>query len=282
MSDLNDASLIRRVLDGEATPEEHAALREAAVTDEVLRHRIEAEGRLRDRLQVILQVGAAPSTLAGAIRQQWKDSSPPAQVEEPLQFEAAAFSPQPRLNFFALAASITIIASAVLIGIFGTPLFTRSSEVATQIADIKAYIANEHVRCASDSSILAAKVKYRDPRDVERELTALLSTPIQVIDLSSIGFGFVGGGPCHVPPAVAPSGHLVYQAPSGRLASIFIEPYQKGVALEPGLIVTDPKVGLSGASNIWTDGTLIYMVVVCNSTDLDAITRLTRRLPTTP
>ena len=182
----------------------------------------------------------------------------------------------PRLNFLALAASIAIILGAVAIGIFGTPLFTGPSDSVTPIADIKSYIANEHVRCASDVNVRQQKVKYREPAVVERELTLLLGEPLRVIDLSSAGFQFVGGGPCHVPPAGSPSGHLIYQAANGRMASVFVEPYQPGVALQPGRVVTDVKVGLSGASAIWTDESLIYMVVVCNSTDLDAVTRLTQ------
>lgn len=286
MPEKHDANLIRRVLDGEATAEERRALDAATETDAALRDRIASEERLRERVHAIMGSAAAPASLHDAIRAGWNDAagSAPA-ANESLSFTAAQEEQRqrqalrqggPRLNLLALAASIAIILGAVGIGIFGTPLFTGSSDVVTPIADIKSYIANEHVRCASDGDVLKQKAKYRDPVVVERELTLLLGEPVRVIDLSSAGFRFIGGGPCHVPPAGSPSGHLLYQAGNGRMVSVFVEPYQDGVAIQPGRVVTDVKVGLSGASAIWTDESLIYMVVVCNSTDLDAVTRLTQ------
>lgn len=279
MPDTPDASLIRRYLDGESTAEE-SRLVEAAAEHPAVARLLANERLLRARLHQVLSADAdqaTPEHLRASVLAGLREDVP-VLVEAGVSGEYGATAEEPfsiftnptRMNYFAVAAVLVIILGAVLVGVFGRPLFSSSVPEFTAIADVEQFIANEHMRCTGDPEVRRGKVKFTDLASAHAGLSKYFGQDVPVPDLSAFGFTFVGAGTCGVPPRRVRSGHLMYMDANNRMVSVFIEPDQKQFPLVPGRSHSGAGVGVEGASEIWTngEGQLVFMLVVCRAEEL--------------
>lgn len=223
---------IRLYVDGELTPEESARLESLIENDEALRQHVDFERKLKGHISdvITLQAGTVPGTLASQIR---------AKLDQADRTVVGSISPQPltrwifgpsRANIFAIAATLMIVAGAVLFGIFGRSIDDiRPVPVADVIADSALFVAGEHNRCVNDEARRVQKISITDPVAAYQFISNHLATmSVPLIDLSDIGYEFVGAGQCNVPSAEL-SAHIMFrkkQSADGTspMVSLFMVP----------------------------------------------------------
>lgn len=188
----------------------------------------------------------------------------------------------PRANIFAVAATLAVIAGAVLFGIFGRPIDSIRSARVEPVTEIAQFVSTEHRRCASDPDARGRKTKWTDPSACAAGLRDLLGVDVPIFEVES--YRFVGAGPCHVPGEPV-SAHLVYvRNDSGGdghpsvMLSLFVVPNH-------GQFARDVTGG--GRKWAWSnigdrpecpktvaccdDGRLIYFLVCCNDFEVPAL-----------
>ncbi len=300
MTDRVTAKLIRLQADGELTPEQAEHLcrcLEAHPEDEGNAARCaNFEQRLRECVGRVLEGDAgAPTSLnlriRAAMAEFGSDESPAAGERElePIQSEHEApermkfslFSNPRRANIFAVAATLAIVAGAILYGIFGQSIDDLPLPPQVDlIAESAAYASTAH-----DS--LAAQATAKDPFQLSladqarEELTAWLGVPSPVFDLQDVDYQFVGAKFCETPLSKR-SGVLVYESvqtgdrkPKVTITLVPKGPCKKACAgLEPGKWVPKGKDGKTLCNHVVmcsTDRRLVYFVVCCRERDLNAV-----------
>ena len=288
--------------DGELPPDEAAAVERLLEADEAQRERVEFEQTLRRRVGKVIeaQVAAAPAGLAEQVRSALAgadDSAPEggevADQDEALEADSGGFGvswlagPR-RANFFAVAASLMVVAGAVLWGIFGRTIDSHPGPVELTLP--ARFVADEHIRCADSSQMRANKAKFRTPAEVEAKLSHWLRAPLNARPmtdgLAKLGWGFTGGGYCGVPVAER-SGHLIFTRDlpdvGPIMLSIFVIPDDGGYSVREG----DRKVSLRPGRwypfpsdrkvkrEVWimSDGELIYLMAACVGGELPGAAR---------
>src|SRR5437867_2885333 len=126
MPDQTDSNLIQMFCDGECTPEQCAHVERILADDPEARRRVQRQmefnGKLRDCLCGVTTKASrsAPPELLAKVRGTLDQANPmarrPSQRRSPW---AAIFEDPRRGNIFAIAATILLVAGAVLYGIFG-------------------------------------------------------------------------------------------------------------------------------------------------------------------
>lgn len=288
MTNLPTSKEIRLYIDGELTPEESARLESLIESDESLRQRVDFERKLKGRVSDVMtgQDSAAPPELAAQIRAKLDNNEPAVAGSISPQPRTAWFEGPRRANIFAVAATLAIVAGAVLFGIFGQPIDKFRPNPATDvITDSSLFVAGEHDRCVNDEASLNQKIKYTNPVAAYQFISTHLDTiSIPVIDLSAFGYEFVGAGPCGVPSAER-SAHVMFRKLNSDkdmppMVSIFMVPdtgqFRYNVTLDaatgnwsvcPGESLTDRRVLIS------TDGQIAYFLCCCDENDLERIAR---------
>lgn len=292
MSERLTANMIRLYCDGELEPERARAVEQQLAADDRQRRRVDFERRMRDRVAAMLrsECPAAPPELAERIRRRLRQPSAeapeaPPQEARPDRFPLADWLRGPRkANMFAVAASLALIAGAVLFGIFGPTLNSLEGRKMTDlVADAAPFVAREHMRCAGSADDRAAKARFTDVAVVREHLSRRLGSPVPAEricgGLERAGWSFVGGGFCHV-PVEGPSGHLIFtreDLPRGPvMLSVFVAPYDDRFCiggpgpetpLLPG-VWHAVESGLPREVWIACDGTLTYFLVACDPTTL--------------
>lgn len=286
--------------DGELPPDEAAAVERLLEADEAQRERVEFEQTLRRRVGKVIeaQAAAAPAGLAEQVRSALAvadDSAPEGEVadqDEALEADSGGFGvswlagPR-RANIFAVAASLMVVAGAVLWGIFGRTIDSHPGPV--DLTSPARFVADEHIRCADSSQVRANKAKFRTPAEVEAKLSRWLGAPLNARPmtdgLAKLGWGFTGGGYCGVPVAER-SGHLIFTRDlpdvGPIMLSIFVIPDDgysvregdRTVSLRPGRwypLPSDRKV----KREVWimSDGELIYLMAACVGSELPGAAR---------
>lgn len=288
MTNLPTSKEIRLYIDGELTPEESARLESLIESDESLRQRVDFERKLKGRVSDVMtgQDSAAPPELAAQIRAKLDNDEPAVAGSISPQPRTAWFEGPRRANIFAVAATLAIVAGAVLFGIFGQPIDKFRPNPATDvITDSSLFVAGEHDRCVNDEASLNQKIKYTNPVAAYQFISTHLDTiSIPVIDLSAFGYEFVGAGPCGVPSAER-SAHVMFRKLNSDkdmppMVSIFMVPdtgqFRYSGSFEaptgewavcPGESLTDRRVLIS------TDGQIAYFLCCCDENDLERIAR---------
>ena len=181
-------------------------------------------------------------------------------------------------NAFAVAASLVLVAGAVLFGIFGQPIDALRRQPLIDIASqAAAAVAAEHVVAVErlDGPVRAAR--YRTPQIAARELAGYLGEAGCVYDLSDLGYKFVGGDACEV-PGCASGCHLIYMRTSGQpgLISLHVVPRSDrlqthGTAGLNALPVPTDKIARDANCRmdvlVWNHGNRCYLLSVCIPND---------------
>lgn len=290
--------LIRQFVDGELAPSDAAALESRAEADEDLARRIRFERGLRTRVAHVMD-GHAPADLADRVRAALRDApdtpdtSDTPQTVGTIEPERRSWLAGPaRANVFAVAASLALIAGAVLFGIFGPRIdeFNSAPAVVDVLGKTAVYASQEHGRCAGNSNARDSKGRWKDAA-VAADLIAehLDVEHVPVFDLSDVGYRFLGAGNCKLPYAEQRSAHVIFTRPpegdrAGAMVSIFI-------AVDEGQYDWD---AMDGLDLLWDDADaseqcthrvmhlrnseLVYFLVCCDPTDQTAVQATVREI----
>ncbi|MHC4415068.1 MAG: anti-sigma factor family protein [Planctomycetota bacterium] len=288
--------------DGELAPEQVDEVDEQLRRRPQLRVRVEFEKRLRRHVDAVLRAGcpSTPAGLADRIRTgidrvavtdgaddraraatAGRVGGPPPATTAGRPSVAAWLRGPHRANMFAVAASLALVAGAVLFGIFGSPIdsWNRPGPV-DLVADAVPFVAKEHIRCAESVLARTDKATFRTPDEAGRNLSQWLGATVNAgpiaESLGRAGWDFLGGGHCCVPTSER-SCHLIFtrhdpSAPPVML-SIFVLPDHGGYAVLEDRFVIPVEPGrwhqldageqLSRAVWICSDRELVYLMVVC-------------------
>ena len=283
MTNLPTTKEIRLYVDGELTPEESARLESLIENDVALRQRVDFERKFKGHISDVItrQAGTAPGELVSQIR---------AKLDQADRTIVGSISPQPhnrwlhgpsRANIFAIAATLMIVAGAVLFSIFG-----RSID---DISDSAQFVAREHNRCADVEAYRNQKIEYTDPTIAYQFISKHIErVSVPVIDLSDIGYEFAGAGPCMVPSAKR-SAHVMYRKHQNAdgispIVSLFMVPdsgqfrFNDSFGAPPGkweecdgVLSSDRRVLIA------TDGRIAFFLCCCDEEDLERIARAISR-----
>ena len=287
----NETQSIRQFCDGELGPDETARVEQQVRADPALKARVEFERKLRDRVDSILDT-ECPADLRGCVKAAMAEAAEPrplvvARAMRSMRSMRSRWREPARANVFAVAASLALVAGAVLFGIFGRPIDTWRGPAPTDIAssEVTAAVAGEHFNLASDPVSLDAHLEFKTPERAGAELSGYLE---QVFNLSDLGYEFAGGQTCRV-PRCEKGCHLFYKRigkPPG-IVSLHIVPdgglFQgKGApSLNRLPIATDIFPENSRCQKdvlVWSHGNRSYMLVVCRPQDVE---KVARRMQTT-
>lgn len=301
MNDHPNSNLIRLYCDGELTPEQAAELQRCLDAHpemrELLAQQMEVTRRLRDCIKTAMQA-KCPQALCNCVRQAIADTkaAPASAIEKATSQNsprprrsvlARVFSEQHRANVFAVAATLALVAGAVLFGIFGRPIDeVAPGGSADLVAEAALFASKEHDRCVSNKPVGVPELIDHSANEAQADLSHWLSVPLKVFDLTDLGYQFVSAGHCSM-PWNEPSGHLLYKSlkPVQRapMVSVFISPNrgQCGEACR-GRKNWSPAEGGSQCKHkvlYSSDRRVVYFLVCCNESDLDAVAqKITREL----
>jgi hypothetical protein len=292
MTDRMKAQSIRMFADAELAPEEAAEIRRSLEADERQQRWVEFEQRLRQRVGSVMQEQspAVPADLAARVRAALAEADAPGPdvaTEGPRLRFAAWFAGPRRANVFAVAASLALVAGAVLWGIFG-PQIDTGPQTAGLMPKVASHVAEEHSQTATDPAMRAAATPYGSRASARERLSDhLQNRRVQVPELSAVGYELIGGGPCRLPGRDLAC-HLLYKRTADASA-------MHGPALVSLHVVIDPERGAGRADDftdmplggariekqagcpndvfMWSDGSFVYFLVCCDSGDLLNVAR---------
>ncbi len=289
MADRVKAQSIRMYADAELAPEETAEVQRSLEADEQHQRWVEFEHRLRKRIGSVMQKQspAAPADLAARVRSALAEADPSgADVapEGPRLRLAAWFAGPRRANVFAVAAVLALVAGTVLWGIFGQQIGTTGPRSAGLVPHVASHV-KEHLQAAANPEQLI--VRFTDVSSAGKGLTNHLRRPVTVPDLGDIGYELIGGDACRL-PGCEHACHLFYKRAAGASAV-------RGHAMVSLHVAIDPNRGAGRADDfadmplggtrikkqagcpndvfMWSDGSLVYFLVCCDSGDLLAVAR---------
>lgn len=296
MNDEMNIQDLRRYVDGEMDAEEATGFERRLERDETLRAAVEFERLLCERIATVMAAppAAAPTDLRDRVRTALAEAGAGDAVagrirpgDEPARTAArrTIFSGPHKANIFAVAATLAVVAGAVLFGIFGRPIddAMHAPSGSSAVHEAAAFAAREHNRCRGSETKLQTKLIVRDPDRAADMLASHLGvTSVPALDLSSLGYSFVGAGPCGVPHAPA-SGHMMFQRdePIGEaypMVSVFMVP-------DDGRFTPGPPIPTDAGE--WdecarspdcahrvlyaTNGELMFFICCCIDEDIDEI-----------
>jgi anti-sigma factor RsiW len=291
MSNAPTAKEVRLYCDGELSPPEAAAI-ESKLRDHPQANALAGfEQDLKKRVATTLTDGPAPpagladqirEALAGEIDAVGANASQPAPHRAP---HRAWWQAPLHANAFAVAASLVLVAGAVLFGIFGQPIDALRQQPLTDIASqAAAAVAAEHVFAVEKVKTLDGPIRsarYRTPKDARRELAGYLGEAGCVYDLNDLGYKFVGGDTC-VLPGCESGCHLIYKKTDGKpgLISLHVVPkpermHTQGTSGLNALPLATDKIARDANCRmdvlVWNHGDRCYLLSVCIPDDAEQI-----------
>jgi len=289
MDNRPDSNLIRRYCDGEMTPAERAQFEQEYMNDaaegEYLASQIRGERELKEAVsRTMADCPKAPSQLRAAVLNSIASvpkSEPVRARQNPLRL---IFSDSYRANVLAVAATLALIAGAVLYGIFGRSIDeVRQPGPTNMLSEAAVFADREHGNWTSGRAQQTGEMQELTPVQAEAYLSQWLDTPVHVFDLKPQGYEFVGAGQCGM-PVPAKSGHLIYRkvVEAGQRApmlSVFLVP-DMGTChgqLCEGMDCGKWCGAVAGPSPCrhkvlrGTDGRLVYFLVCCDDGDVDRL-----------
>ena len=297
------AEMIRLYCDGELSQEQVDQLQEHLHQHPEDRARVEFERKLRQHVHAVMQVQCrcAPPELASGIHRRLTEAAADEPQTSAVQVADRQSRPPPaastwslvswfhaprRANIYAVAASLALVAGAVLFGIFGRPIDAwRRPQLVDLVADAVPFVATEHGRCADNGDARTNKATFRDPYLAAAELSSWLGATVSAVPLTDRlnerGWEFFGGGYCGV-PASKRSGHLIFtrdnKGSGPAILSVFVVRDDGGYSVwDRGAVVPlQPDnwhklpAGKRFSREVWiySDGDLIYLMVSCSSDEL--------------
>ena len=276
---------VRAYCDGELPAADLAAFERHLAEDAALRNAVASERALRERVGAIMEQATAPDALRDRVRSALATApdeadGDAADAPAPAGRIAPAAQP-PRMSVLAIAASLVLIAGAVLFGIFGPQIGTipGKSVVEQEVRAVAVFTSQEHGRCAGDDGARSEKAAWTDPLEAKRELERHLGAPVALPDLSDLGYAFVGAGRCMVPGSER-SGHMIYARTSSEagpaMASLFVVPNEGQFDTTPWRegsrwhVLDDRKACDHDVLCLMTED-LVWILVACDPDDLPPI-----------
>ncbi|MEE9130786.1 MAG: hypothetical protein V3T84_12265 [Phycisphaerales bacterium] len=278
MSDRSITELIRLDCDGELDQEQAKQLRRHLQEHPEDRKLVESERRLRERVGMVMTAAcpSAPADLAERI--QHRLGTAEADIEaEPAGFSFARWLQGPRrANVYAVAASLVLVAGAVLVGIFGPQIDDQPTRTG-QAVEAATSVAGEHVDTALDNGrMLDSMMPYDSLTEAEIVMARYLDARLTAFDLRGAGYEFVGAMKCDVPHCERGC-HFLYrrQDSTPGLVSLHIvpdhgqfdlsegQPFEGELPLDSTLFPKNP--GCPQDVIMFSDGTLVFLVVMCVS-----------------
>jgi anti-sigma factor RsiW len=283
--------------DGECTPEQRVQVDQATAGDPQMQARLrqQLDGNARLKKSLCALSGKSEFRAPSGLRQRLNAAFDQAgESVEPLKMTArrwrfAGWLQEPRrANAFAVAATLLLVAGAVLYGIFGRSIDEVGPlDPNAVFAEAAKFAESEHNRCAGSDQVLREKARINELSTAEADLGRWVGAPVRIADLSDLHYEFVGAGHCSMP--VSPrSGHILYRHTSriskqAPMVSVFVFPNRGlcGGNLCQGMdchcwypCVSDECKHRVLRS---TDGKLVYVLVCCNDGDIDAVAETIKR-----
>ncbi len=231
--------------DGELPPEDAVRIERHLAGDPQARAFIDFERQLRDRVAETFagERPIAPTWLADRIQQSsaiareteaaiigrvgaTDGSVDRDAVASAVIIEVAPVTPgqrsRQRINVFAAAASLALVAGTVLLGLFGSPIDSSAQAHSAHLQQAATKVAMEHLNVRISPSIRRQALTFDTCDESNREFSSFLGMPIVIPELDDIGLDFVGGGLCEVPHCDHAC-HVVYRrAGSDELVSLHL------------------------------------------------------------
>jgi hypothetical protein len=231
------------------------------------------------------EAGSAPSSEASAAA----TATRPQRLQHRLGQRAQSTSPQPfapprrwflgpqRVNVFAVAACLLLVAGAVLVGIYGRPIdqLRLQPPADTAAAELLAFAQREHKR-SGDPIEAEKECVTHSPGETVDTLRHDFGLDIDIPDFSSKGYQFDGLAYCDWHDEQVPK--LKYRVPAapGQRSPrfcIFISKNLDNLDCSSGRL---PGCAKLGDHRVWQDHGLVYLMTACKPADLDQAYELLR------
>jgi len=269
MDEAESAAFEARITDDpgfSAAVERHLAQRDAFRAALRRTMRADAPAELRGRVSAALRLELAKER--EVIRGHWLDG------------------PR-RANALAVAASLALVAGAVVFGIFGPRVSDRPRQVVadTPVTEVAERMSAVHQRCAAHGTCGAQQEPWRSAEEAQAYITRHLRRPLMVPNLEAAGFTFCCGGPSCVPGACEQGAQLLYcrVAPGSdecSWLSVFVAPVETPyLAFDPFGRTGPLQCGIdysmvtpSGDSMYyWCDGVVTWFVKIDGEVSFDGL-----------
>ena len=282
MNDGSMINLIRLYCDGELDQEQVKQVEQHLQGHPEDRKLLESERLLRERIGAVMKdaCSSAPADLSQQIRERLDDA-------EPAGYSFAHWFRDPRrANVFAVAASLFLVAGAVLFGILGPRLDDQVTRQAGpgQAIEAAASVAGEHVAVVTSPEPISRMIAYDTRAEAKLELERFLKTSLTVFDLQEAGYDFVGAMRCKVPHCER-SCHFLYRRKGDvrGMVSLHVVPDLRQFDLGEGELLNGelPWASARFPGNpdcpqdvvMFSDGKLAYLVVACIRDDAEKVVR---------
>jgi len=288
--------LIERYADGELGPAETAAFEarlagDPALTAEVER-RLGARETMRSAIARSMQVETPLDLRASVLATLDQSRRPVSRRQGGDQLRPRSWWQGTRqANAFAVAASLLLVAGAVLFGIFGPRVVDRPGHGGggdVPVTEVAETVVSEHESCAARGTCMAQDQPWRNLDAASEALSALIGHAVTAPNLDDAGYQFCCGGQSRVPGAGDRAGHLLYCRPDATgdncsFLSIFVvpvetpylafDPFGRAGPLQCGIDYS-LLTGATGEIHYWCDGVATWFVKPSDPTDFDLVRRL--------
>ncbi len=282
MNDGSMINLIRLYCDGELDQEQVKQVEQHLQEHPEDRKLLESERLLRERVGAVMKdaCSSAPADLSQQIRERLE-------AAEPAGYSLAHWFREPRrANVFAVAASLFLVAGAVLFGILGPRLDEQGTRHAEpeQAIEAAASVAGEHVAATTKRGQIAQMIRYDSRAEAKLALEPYLKASLTVFDLQEAGYEFVGAMQCKVPHCER-SCHFLYLRKGGKpgMVSVHVVPDVGRFDLGEGELLNDELTWATARFPrnpdcpqdvvMFSDGKLAYLVVACIPDDAEKVVR---------
>ncbi len=252
--------LLRAAADGELTAADAAALDAHLRAHPEDRAVIDFERRLRREI-----AGAAEGHATDDLRARIEAMR---SADEPIPVRPR----RTRQAWLALAACLALALGAVYILAPRPAPHPAPGQVVAGAhrASLVSFMRSQHEDCETFAEILAQKFPVVLERAPEA-LGAILGAPPDMGELASSDVRYRGAAECAV-PGRGRSVHIVLEAPSGELVSLFVQQDHDELELEPGVAYWFLGDGVPHACRVltWRRDGLVYFLVSPSTNDIDA------------
>jgi hypothetical protein len=293
MTDKPSLKLIRMHCDGELSPQQEVELQrcldEHPDCREMFQRQVEFEKRLRECLRSTMKAGCecAPKSLCESVRAACAQGG----AEAPAKASPGksgggsggfwSFRMPMRANIFAVAATLMLVAGAILFGIFGRSIDDVPRLTGAELVSRAAVSASgKHDEVTKDKSSTHEQTRALAERESEADLKS--PSPIPVFNFDDLGYKFIGSNACDM-RLPERSRQFVYQLDTEDarkpMVSVFIVPKRgacRGMcngADPTHWDVADVTTKCNHKVIYTSDRQFIYFLVCCRETDLPALSQ---------
>ena len=252
----NNPSIIRQYVDGEFSAEQTAEFERIMSQRLDLQHAVEFERQLRGSVgRVMAETRAAPAELhdvvvrgldeldqSGDAAAMMVETNAPAVIGRVGgdQAERGVLANPIRANIFAVAASLALVAGAILFGLLVPQIdnWGRRDSVPVSQMEAPAWFSKQHCTSAAMGGRMVAGIKpFTTIETAQSGLSTMLGRPVTVFDLGEVGYELEWAAPCKVcEEDERITGRMMYKRCVEGLptvyASVFIVPVEYGIGAD--------------------------------------------------